>query len=250
MAGRWMASLCARPTRRQIARCLRLCWCMVAPMGAGGMASTSAGPTGRSGWRWPVMSFSCPIRAAATGMANASQAARGDVGGADYADVMSALDAAIERGIADPERLGIGGWSQGGFMTAWAVTQTRRFKAAIMGAGVSDWGMMAMTSDIPDFERELGGSVPWDGLEYQNHLRLSPISFARETKTPVLILHGEKDARVPLTQAIGFHRALREYGVPTELVVYPREGHPIRERMHQLDLLRRVRSWYDRWLRS
>lgn len=177
-------------------------------------------------------------------------AARGDVGGADYADVMSALDAAIERGIADPERLGIGGWSQGGFMTAWAVTQTSRFKAAIMGAGVSDWGMMAMTSDIPDFERELGGSVPWDGLEYQNHLRLSPISFARDTKTPVLILHGEKDARVPLTQAIGFHRALRQYGVPTELVVYPREGHPIREHMHQLDLLRRVRSWYDRWLRS
>lgn len=61
---------------------------------------------------------------------------------------------------------------------------------------------------------------------------------------------GEKDARVPLTQAIGFHRALRQYGVPTELVVYPREDHPIRERMHQLDLLRRVRSWYDRWLRS
>ena len=177
-------------------------------------------------------------------------AARGDVGGADYADVMSAVDAAIERGIADPEHLGIGGWSQGGFMTAWAVTQTPRFKAAIMGAGVSDWGMMAMTSDVPDFERELGGSVPWDGLEYLNHLKLSPIAFTRQVKTPVLILHGEKDVRVPLTQAIGYHRALREYGVPTELVVYPREPHGISERMHQIDLLRRVRSWYDRWLRN
>ncbi|HEY4388148.1 MAG TPA: prolyl oligopeptidase family serine peptidase, partial [Ktedonobacteraceae bacterium] len=90
-------------------------------------------------------------------------AARGAVGKADYQDIMAAVDAAIARGIADPEKLGIGGWSQGGFMSAWAVTQTQRFKAAIMGAGVSDWGMMVMSSDIPDFEQELGGSAPWDG---------------------------------------------------------------------------------------
>ncbi len=177
-------------------------------------------------------------------------AARGDVGGADYADVISAVDAAVARGIADPERLGIGGWSQGGFMTAWAVTQTRRFKAAIMGAGVSDWGMMVVTSDVPDFEQELGGSAPWDGVGPHPHARLSPISFARAVTTPVLILHGQKDERVPLSQAIGFHRALRAQDVPTELVVYPREPHGIGERAHQIDLLRRVRSWYDRWLRA
>lgn len=176
-------------------------------------------------------------------------AVRGAVGLEDYQDVMSAVDAAIERGIADPERLAIGGWSQGGFMTAWAVTQTQRFKAGIMGAGVSDWGMMAMTSDVPDFELELGGSAPWDGAERRQHLAISPISFAGRAKTPVLILHGENDVRVPLSQATGFHRALRRQGVPVEFVVYPREPHGIGERAHQLDILKRVRSWCDRWLR-
>jgi len=179
-----------------------------------------------------------------------ANAVRGDAGGADYADVMSALDAAIERGIADPDRLGIGGWSQGGFMTAWAVTQTKRFKAAIMGAGVSDWGMMVMTSRMPDFQRVLGGSAPWEGAGPHPHARYSPISFAREAKTPVLILHGQEDPQVPVSQAMGFHRALREQRVPTELVVYPREPHSISERAHQLDVLKRVRGWYDRWLRS
>ena len=175
-------------------------------------------------------------------------AVRGAVGQADFGDVMSMVDAAVARGVADPERLGIGGWSQGGYMSAWAVTQTDRFKAAIMGAGVSDWGAMVTTSDVPNFERELGGSVPWDGAGPHPHAALSPISFAKQVKTPVLILHGENDARVPLNQAVGFHRALREQQVTTELVIYPREPHGIGERAHQLDLLRRVRAWYTRWL--
>ena len=176
-------------------------------------------------------------------------AVRGAVGKEDYSDVMTMVDAAVEQGIADPDRLGIGGWSQGGFVSAWAVTRTDRFKAAIMGAGVSDWGMMVMTSDVPDFERELGGSAPWGGSGPHAHAAISPISFASQVSTPVLILHGEKDARVPLSQAVGFHRALREYGVPTELVVYPREPHGVEERAHQIDLLGRVRAWYDRWLK-
>jgi dipeptidyl aminopeptidase/acylaminoacyl peptidase len=177
-------------------------------------------------------------------------AARGEVGQADYQDVLAAVDAAIERGIADPERLGIGGWSQGGFMSAWAVTQTERFKAAIMGAGVSDWGMMVMTSDVPDFEQELGGSAPWSGETQRRHLELSPITFACNVKTPVLILHGENDARVPLSQATGFRRALRKQGVPVEFVVYPREPHSVAERAHQIDILMRVRRWYNRWLKG
>jgi len=176
-------------------------------------------------------------------------AARGDVGGADYRDIMAAVDAAIERGIADPDRLGIGGWSQGGFMTAWAVTQTHRFKAGVMGAGVSDWGMMTMTSDMQTFEATLGGDRPWDGPGPHNAARLSPISYAKDATTPLLILHGREDARVPVSQAIGFERALRERGVPVQLVTYPREPHGVRERAHQRDILRHVRAWYDRWLR-
>lgn len=90
-------------------------------------------------------------------------AARGGMGTVEWEDVLAATDAAVERGIADPDRLGIAGWSQGGFLTAWAVTQTDRFAAAVMGAGVSDWGWMAATSDVPSFEAALAGSRPWDG---------------------------------------------------------------------------------------
>ena len=176
--------------------------------------------------------------------------ARGAVGLGDFGDVMSAVDAAVDRGIADPERLGIGGWSQGGFMTAWAVTQTARFKAAVMGAGVSDWGMLTLTSDLPTFESVLGGSRPWDGAGPHRHAEISPISYATRASTPTLILHGKNDARVPVTQAIGFERALRSAGTPVQLVVYPREPHRIGESAHQLDLLRRVRDWYDQWLRD
>ncbi|HZU13394.1 MAG TPA: S9 family peptidase [Chloroflexota bacterium] len=175
-------------------------------------------------------------------------AARGDVGGADWLDVLSAVDAAVERGIADPERLGIGGWSQGGFMTAWAVTQTNRFKAGVDGAGPTEWGWMAATSDMGSFEAELGGSTPWEGRGPHRHAEISPLSFARQVTTPLLIVHGENDERVPLSQATSFHRALRENGAPVEMVIYPREPHGIRERNHQIDLLRRVRDWFDTYL--
>src|SRR5947209_4299448 len=177
-------------------------------------------------------------------------AARGDVGGADWLDVLSAIDAAVEQGIADPDRLGIGGWSQGGFMTAWAVTQTDRFKAGIAGAGPTEWGWMAATSDMGTFEAELGGSTLWDGPGPYRHSVISPLSYARQVSTPLLILHGEKDARMPVSQATSFHRALREIGAPVEMVIYPREPHGIEERNHQLDLLRRVRAWYARYIRT
>jgi dipeptidyl aminopeptidase/acylaminoacyl peptidase len=173
----------------------------------------------------------------------------GAVGGEDYRDIMAAIDHLIAAGVADPARLGIGGWSQGGFMSAWAVGQTGRFAAAVMGAGVSDWGMMVAESDWPHFEARLGGSTGWEGVGPHPHDARSPISFVQRVRTPVLILHGEHDERVPVSQGRFFARGLRAYGVPFELVVYPREPHAIRERLHQLDLLRRVRAWFDRWLR-
>ncbi|MCA9876624.1 MAG: S9 family peptidase, partial [Thermomicrobiales bacterium] len=172
----------------------------------------------------------------------------GAVGKEDWQDVLAGVEYAVAEGIADPERLGIGGWSQGGFMTAWAVGQTTRFKAGIMGAGVSDWGMMTATSDLPHFERMLGGSASWEGPGPHQHAALSPISFAHQVTTPLLILHGAADERVPVSQGQFMALALRAQGVPYELVVYPREPHSIRERNHQRDLLRRVREWTARWL--
>lgn len=174
----------------------------------------------------------------------------GAVGMADWQDILAGIDMLIERGVADRSRLGIGGWSQGGFMTAWAIGQTRRFKAGVMLAGVSDWGMMVAESDLAHFEAMLGGSTGWEGPGPHRHDALSPISFVRQVETPVLILHGADDPRVPVSQARFFARGLREHGVPHTLVVYPRETHAFRERNHQLDVLRRTRAWFDQWLRS
>ncbi|MDH6128099.1 prolyl oligopeptidase family serine peptidase [Kitasatospora sp. GP82] len=145
----------------------------------------------------------------------------------EWTDIVSGIDLLIADGVADPDRLGIGGWSHGGFMAAWAVGQTDRFKAALMGAGISDWGMLAATGELGAQEAGLGGSFGWEGNGPHHHDRLSPISSASKIRTPVLILHGEDDTNVPLGQATFFHRALRRFGVEHEFVVYPREGHTI-----------------------
>jgi dipeptidyl aminopeptidase/acylaminoacyl peptidase len=172
----------------------------------------------------------------------------GRVGLEDWGDIVAGIDRLVADGVADPDRLGIGGWSQGGFMTAWAVGQTDRFKAGVMGAGVSDWGMMVAESDVPTFESGLGGSNGWEGVGPHGHDAVSPISFAHRAKTPVLILHGGEDARVPPSQGRFFALALRRHDVPNELVIYPREPHGLQERNHQLDALRRTRAWFDRWI--
>jgi dipeptidyl aminopeptidase/acylaminoacyl peptidase len=175
---------------------------------------------------------------------------RSDIGGAEWRDVLAAVDAAVELGIADPERVGIGGWSQGGFLSAWAVTQTDRFRAAIVGAGVIDWSILGMTSDVPAFEAILAGGSPWGAEDRRRADARSPIVGVSRVRTPTLILHGECDERIPLSQARAFHYALRRLGAPVELVTYPREPHGLRESRHQEDVMRRVRSWYARWLKG
>lgn len=170
------------------------------------------------------------------------------VGNEDYLDVMAGVDRVVELGLADPDRLAIDGWSQGGFMAAWAIGHTDRFKAAIVGAGPTDWGMMIATSDVPTFQSRLGGGNPYTGVGPHAFDAQSPISFVSRATTPTLILHGEEDVRVPVSQAIFLHRGLRQHNVPAELVIYPREPHRIRERQHNLDMLRRVAEWYARWL--
>lgn len=173
----------------------------------------------------------------------------GRVGREEWTDILTGIDLLVAEGIADPDRLGIAGGSHGGFMAAWAVGQTDRFRAALVNAGVVDWGMLAATGENGQFEAALGGSTGWDGIGPHPHDAVSPVSFAGRVRTPVLILHGAQDTNVPLGQAMYFHRALRHFGAEHEFVIYPREGHSIRERNHQLDVLRRTRAWFDRWLR-
>jgi dipeptidyl aminopeptidase/acylaminoacyl peptidase len=111
-----------------------------------------------------------------------------------------------------------------------------------------DWGMQAGIGELGMQEADLCGSSGWDGAGPHRHNQFSPISYASRVRTPVLIVHGEDDTNVPVGQAIYFHRALAHFGVEHELVIYPREGHPIIERNHQIDLLNRIRAWFARWL--
>lgn len=169
-----------------------------------------------------------------------------DWGDGDYNDIMSGIDALIQRGLADPEKLGIMGWSYGGYMTAWAITQTTRFKAASVGAGVTNLYSMYGQTDIPDAFESYFGAVPWeDREEYERH---SPMFFAGHIKTPTLIQHGQADERVPLAQARELYRALKKNQVPVEFAIYPRQGHLILEPKLQADMLRRNLDWFMRWI--
>jgi dipeptidyl aminopeptidase/acylaminoacyl peptidase len=170
------------------------------------------------------------------------------VGQDEWTDTLTGIDALVADGVADPARLGIAGWSHGGFMAAWAVTHTDRFRAAVMGAGIADWAMQVGAGELGRTEADLVGSLGWEGPGPHRHDELSPISYAAKATTPVLILHGEKDTNVPVGQAMYFHRALSQFGVEHELVVYPRENHSFTERAHQIDVLERTRSWFTRWL--
>lgn len=175
-----------------------------------------------------------------------SDAVLGDMGGKDFQDILCGVDYLIQRGLVDANRVGIMGWSYGGFMTAWAVTQTNRFKAAMMGAGICDFHSFHAQTNIPDWDgRFIGADVLEQPEAYRER---SAITYAARVTTPTLILHGEKDECVPVNQAYAFQRALRRLGVPTELVVYPREGHGPREKNHIRDLEERLVRWCKRYL--
>jgi dipeptidyl aminopeptidase/acylaminoacyl peptidase len=169
-----------------------------------------------------------------------------DVGGGEAQDLISGAKAMVERGIADPNRLGIGGWSWGGYLTAWTITQTDIFKAAVMGAGLANMVSDHGQDDIPAMNRWIYPGDLYDHLD--DYWASSPIRHIRNVTTPTLILHGDADERVHPAQGMEYHRALKTLGVPVEFVRYPREGHSIKERAHQIDLLRRLVGWYDRWL--
>ncbi len=172
----------------------------------------------------------------------------GAVGRGEWTDILAGVDDLVAAGVADPGRLGVAGWSHGGFMAAWAVTQTSRFRAAVMGAGIADWGMQVGAGELGRAEAVLGGSFGWEGPGPHPHDQLSPISYAATVTTPVLILHGENDTNVPVGQAMYFHRALTHFGAEQEMVIYPRENHSFTERAHQIDVLERIRSWFTYWL--
>jgi dipeptidyl aminopeptidase/acylaminoacyl peptidase len=171
---------------------------------------------------------------------------RGDWGGGDFKDVMAGVDHLVNAGMVDDDRVGIGGWSYGGYMAAWAVTQTTRFRAAVAGAGMSDLATEYGTERDPAYDEWFYG-LPYEHPE--GFAKSSPLTYVRRAKTPTLLLHGEEDPVDPLGQSQAFYRALKRYGVTTDLVIYPREPHGFRERAHILDMLRRMTSWFDDYLK-
>ncbi|QYE33432.1 S9 family peptidase (plasmid) [Polymorphobacter sp. PAMC 29334] len=175
------------------------------------------------------------------------KANRGDWGGGDYRDLIAVLDAVIAKGEVDPERLGIGGWSYGGEMTAWAITQTHRFKAAVAGAGVFDQQAEFETEAHPDGDEWYFGT-PWEHPDV--FARNSPATYIRNARTPTLILDGEDDASNPVGQSKGLYRALKHFGVETEMVLYPNEGHSPRLGSNNIDMFERILAWYDSHLQA
>jgi dipeptidyl aminopeptidase/acylaminoacyl peptidase len=170
-----------------------------------------------------------------------------DFGGGDLRDILAGVDEAIRTAPVDPQRIGITGWSYGGFMTMFAVTQTNRFRAAVAGAGISNWqsyyGQNAIdTWMIPYF----GASVYDDPAVYA---KMSAIDFIKQVRTPTLIVVGDRDGECPAPQSYEFWRALKTLGVKTQMVVYPNEGHSFHMPAHQKDVLLRMIAWFNENLR-
>ncbi|HXG65844.1 MAG TPA: S9 family peptidase, partial [Blastocatellia bacterium] len=172
----------------------------------------------------------------------------GDLGGGDYQDVMSGIDYLIQRGIADPARLGVKGWSYGGYLSGWIIGHTDRFKAAVFGAGLSNAVSYYSQADIQYQRETLHQGTPWRNRE--NMIERSPVFYLQNAKTPSLIFHGEKDERVPLPQSLETYMGLKKAGVTTQLVIYPREPHTLREPKHQLDKMRRELDWFEKYLQD
>jgi len=175
-----------------------------------------------------------------------------DWGGGDYRDIMTGVDALIAKGMVDSTRMAFEGWSYGGYMTSWVVSQTGRFKAAMMGAGLPSLLSMAGTTDIPGYiDTFFNGNPQYDGSIVNPQVRFmlerSAISYADKVTTPLLMLHGGSDERVPIGQPMEFYRALKDRGKTAELVFYPREGHGFSEYYHQMDRMQREYEWISRF---
>jgi dipeptidyl aminopeptidase/acylaminoacyl peptidase len=172
----------------------------------------------------------------------------GDWGGGDFKDLMTGVDHVIGLGVADPERLGVMGWSYGGYMTSWTITQTKRFRAASVGAGVTNLMSFTGTADIPSFLPDYFAGEFWDQLDaYRAH---SAMFHVKGVSTPTLIQHGERDERVPLSQGQELYNALKRQGCTTKMVIYPRTPHGIEEPRLLLDCMNRNLDWFERYVRG
>jgi dipeptidyl aminopeptidase/acylaminoacyl peptidase len=175
-----------------------------------------------------------------------TQANRGDFGYGDLRDILAGVDKAEAGYSIDPNRVGLTGWSYGGFMAMFAVTQTQRFKAAVAGAGISDWQSYYGENSIDQWMTPYFGATVYDNPAV--YARSSAINFIRQARTPTLVVVGERDGECPAPQSFEFWHALRARHVPTRLVVYPNEGHMFTDPAHRQDVMARAAEWFARYL--
>jgi len=179
-----------------------------------------------------------------------AEAVHGDPGGKELDDIMAGVDLCSAKGVADPDRLGIVGLSWGGYMAAWAPTQTDVFRAAVAISVISNYVSYSLTAD-PGYFAQLILQGPWDpSADPDPYVDRSPITWTSRVSTPTLVIAGELDRCTPVGQGHELFEALSDAGVETELVVYPREGHLPFEREHVLDSYRRTQACFDRFLRD
>ena len=170
-----------------------------------------------------------------------------DFGHGDLRDILAGIDAALITAPIDGARLGLTGGSYGGFMTMWAVTQTGRFKAAVAAAGISNWLSYYGENGIDAWMLPyFGASVYEDPAVYANS---SPMNFIRNVRTPTFVYVGERDIECPAPQTQEFWHALKSLNVPTAIMIYPGEGHRLRNPTHNADVMRRTLAWFDRYLK-
>jgi dipeptidyl aminopeptidase/acylaminoacyl peptidase len=169
-----------------------------------------------------------------------------DFGGGDLRDILAGLDAVAAKVPVDQDRIGITGWSYGGFMTMWTVTQTHRFRAAVAGAGIANWLSYYGENSIDEWMIPyFGASVYDDRVVYA---KSSPIEYIKNVKTPTLVLVGERDGECPAPQSFEFWHALETLKVPTKLVVYAGEGHGFHDAKDRMDRMRRTLAWFNEYL--
>jgi dipeptidyl aminopeptidase/acylaminoacyl peptidase len=169
-----------------------------------------------------------------------------DFGYGDFLDINAGIDKAIQEAPVDPERLGITGWSYGGFMTMWAVTQTNRFGAAVAGAGLSNYLSYYGENKIDQWMIPYFGATVYDDPVV--YAKSSPINFIKKAKTPTLVVVGDRDGECPAPQSYEFWHALKTLGVPTEFVIYSNEGHMFANPEHNRDVIDRTTMWFSQYL--
>jgi len=175
-----------------------------------------------------------------------TQANRKDFGYGDLRDILAGVDTVTKKFPVDPQKVGITGWSYGGFMTMFAVTQTNRFRAAVAGAGIANWQSYYGENSIDQWMIPFFGASVYDDPGV--YAKSSAINFIKRVKTPTLVVVGDRDGECPAPQSFEFWHALRDQHVPTELVVYPNEGHGFVDPAHNRDVLERALAWFQKYM--